>query len=90
MAFVAITLRVMPTSPSVDMVKLKENVQKRVNEIGGNFHSAKEEPIAFGLNALVCLITWNESKDPDVIETEIAKVPDVNSVQITDVRRMLG
>ena len=90
MAVVAVTLKIMPTSPQVDMAELRKNVEAKVKEIGGMLHEVKEEPIAFGLVALIVLLGWKEDKDPDVIETELAKVKDVNSVQVTDVRRAFG
>jgi translation elongation factor aEF-1 beta len=80
----------MPTSPSVDMKKLQENVEKRVKEIGGILHKVDIEPIAFGLKALVFMIGWKEELDPDLIESELAKIKDVNSIEITDVRRAIG
>lgn len=89
MGKVGITLKVMPVSPDVDMAKLRENVEKKVVEIGGMFREAKEEPIAFGLKALVCIIIWPEDKDPDAVETELAKVKDVNSINVIDVRRLI-
>jgi len=90
MANVIVTVKIMPISPDVDMAKLKTAVEAKISSFGGRVHSTKEEPIAFGLVALNCIILWNEAKDPDVIETELAKVKDVNSVQTTDVRRALG
>lgn len=90
MAVVAIILKVMPESPEVDMGELKRKVEAKIIEIGGMFKEAKEEPIAFGLKALVVFLGWNEDKDPDLIETELAKVENVRSVQITDVRRAFG
>jgi len=90
MALVAITLKIMPSSPDVDLEKLREEVKVKVEYLGGSFHHHEEQPIAFGLKALMCVIGWNEEKDPDMIETELAKLEGVNSVQITDVRRAIG
>ena len=90
MALVAVIFKVMPVSPDVDMKKLRENVEAKLKKIGGMLHKVDEQPIAFGLKALVFLIGWDEKNDPDLIETEIAKIKDVNSVEITDVRRAIG
>ncbi len=90
MALVAITLKIMPTSPQADLAKLKADVEKRLTELGGKVANSKEEPIAFGLKALIFVLSWKEDQDPDVIETELAKIENVNSVQVTDVRRALG
>lgn len=90
MATDAVIFRVMPTSPEVDMVKLAEDVKKTIIKIGGSFHKMEEKPIAFGLKALIFIIAWPEEKDPDVIESEISKIKNVNSIEITDVRRAIG
>jgi elongation factor 1-beta len=89
-AMLAVILKIMPVSPSVDMNKLKKAVEEKIKAIGGILHKVDEEPIAFGLKALIFMIGWREDKDPDAIETELAKIEDVNSVEITDVRRAIG
>lgn len=90
MAFLAVTLRVMPASPDVDLAQLRGKVEEKLVAIGANLGTFKEEPIAFGLKALIFVFRWKEDQDPDVIETEVAKLENVNSVQITEARRMLG
>ena len=90
MALVAITLKIMPTSPEVDMAELRKKVEAKVKELCAILHDVKEEPIAFGLIALIVIIGWKEEQSPDIVETELAKVENVNSVQVTDVRRAFG
>ena len=80
----------MPISPSVDMKNLQKNVEKRLKEIGAILHKVEEVPVAFGLKSLVFMIGWKEELDPDLIETELSKIKDVNSIEITDVRRAIG
>ena len=90
MALCAVILRVMPVSPNVDMDKLKSNIEKKLLELGAILHNAEEIPVAFGLKSLMFTIGWKEENDPDLIETQLAKIKDVNSVEITDVRRAIG
>ena len=90
MALVAITLKIMPVSPSVDMAKLKSDAEKIIKKLDAYVHSVKEEPIAFGLNALICIVGWKEGNDPDTLEQELGKIKDVQSVEVTDVRRAIG
>ena len=90
MATDAVIVRVMPTSPDANLEEIKRSSEKVVKKIGGSMHKIEEQPIAFGLKALIIIIAWPEEKDPDVIETELAKIKDVNSVEITDVRRARG
>jgi elongation factor 1-beta len=90
MALAAVTIRVMPTSPEIDLKKLRAEVEDKIKKIGGILHQCEEQPIAFGLKALIFIIGWPEQKQPDAIETEIAKIKGVNSAEITDVRRAFG
>ena len=90
MGDVFITLKIMPTSPDVNLEELKNRAKKKAEEIGAKIFDLKEEPIAFGLTAILLTIIWDENKDPDVVETEMAKVEEVNSIQVTDVRRAIA
>jgi len=90
MALAAVTIKIMPVSPEVDLKKLRENVEAIITKIGGILHNCEEQPIAFGLKALIFIIGWPEQKDPGAIETDLAKIENVNSVEITDVRRAFG
>lgn len=80
----------MPVSPQVDMAKMKIAVEKKTTELGGRFKSSTEEPIAFGIKALMAIIEWPESKDPDELEEALGKIENVKSVQMTDVRRLIA
>ena len=90
MALVAVQFRVMPKSPEVDMNKLQTAIEKRLEEIGGIFNKAETQEVAFGLKCLVFIIGWKEENDPDLIETELGKVKDVQSIEVIDVRRAIG
>ena len=90
MALCAVIFRVMPVSPSVDMKKLQNAIMQRLEEIGGIFNRVEEQPVAFGLKCLMFTIGWKEELDPDLIDTELSKIEDVNSIEITDVRRAIG
>lgn len=86
------TLKIMPTSPTVDMAKLKEDVRAKTVEIDAKImqDQIKEEPVAFGLVALVLTVVWPEDRDPDTVEVEMVKVENVNSIQVIDVRRAIA
>lgn len=90
MATDAVIVKIMPVSPDVNLEELKKNAEETIKRIGGSVHKIEEQPIAFGLKALIIMLAWPEEKDPDVIEQELAKVKDVNSAEITDVRRAIG
>jgi len=90
MGWVSITFKLMPESPSVDMDKLKTAVEAKCKEMSARFKNSTEDPIAFGLKALMCIIEWPEDSDPDLLEAQLAKLQDVRSIQITDVRRKIA
>ncbi len=86
----AITIKLMPESPSSNLTKLKEEAKKAIEKVGGVFNSSKEEPIAFGLVSLVIRIGLKEDQSADALEEELSKLENVKSVEIVDVRRAIG
>ena len=91
MAQLFITLKVMPESPEVDLKKLEGSVKKGIETFGGRVDRVIQEPVAFGLKALMVSFTMDESKgSTDPLEETLQALKDVNSVDVTEVRRMLG
>lgn len=81
MGQVAITLKVMPESPEVDIGRLKEEIRNSVD-----VKEIKEEPIGFGLVALKVLIVLQDSTGgTDMIEKSISEISGVASVDTEDV-----
>jgi len=86
-----ITIKLMPTSPEVDLEKIKESAQKVVEENKGTKVRFEEEPIAFGLKAVNVFFEQDEDVgELDPIEEALGKIENVNSVKITDMRRAFG
>ena len=79
MGLVAISLKIMPESPEVDLEKLKANIAKVVE-----IKDAKLEPVAFGLKALKLLVV---AKDvgTEAIEAKIRAIPNVADVTVDSV-----
>jgi elongation factor 1-beta len=73
---VAISLKIMPASPEVDLEKLKTSIAKTVE-----IKDAKLEPIAFGLKALKLLVV---AKDvgTEAIEEKIRAIDGVADVVV--------
>ena len=81
MGQVAITLKVMPESPEVDIGRLKEDIRNSVD-----VKEIREEPIGFGLVALKVLIVLQDSTGgTDMIEKSISEISGVASVDTEDV-----
>ncbi len=80
----------MPESPSIDLEIIKSVSKEDIEEISGTITSVEEEPIAFGLKALIIGIRINEDVDSSKIEEVLANIDGVSSVQIIDYRRAIN
>jgi elongation factor 1-beta len=92
MTNVIVTLKLMPSSPEVDLNALQEEVKKHILEFAGEGEiKVTEEPVAFGLKSLNIIFIMDESLgSPDALEETIKGVEGVQSVEVTDVRRAIG
>lgn len=85
MAGVAVTLKIMPESPEVDLSKLEAQVREKVK-----VHSLKREPVAFGLEALrVVTLVEDAAGGTDPLEKGLSGLPGVGNVQVTGLTRVL-
>ena len=91
MAVVAIKIKVLPESPETNLDEMKKELEKTLMNIGAlKINSITEEPIAFGLSALIVFLAWPEEKDTSLIEEAIKAIKDVSSEEIIDYRRAFG
>lgn len=92
MAQVVVTLRIMPSSPEVDLSLLEGAVkQEIVNFCNSQEFRASIQPVAFGLKALQMIFVMEESKgSTEDLEAKLAGLEGVESVEVTDVRRAIG
>ena len=80
----------MPESPSVDLEQIKSAAKSALEAEGAKNLSFEEVPIAFGLKAILVKMDMPEEKGTDLVETILAKIPQVSSVTIEDYRRAFG
>lgn len=81
MGLVAIELRVMPSSPDVDLNKVRDSIAKLVK-----VQDSRVEPVAFGLKSLVLVITTDDKGGgTDALEGKIRKLPGVGEVEVVNV-----
>ena len=86
MGEVLTTIKLMPESPDVDLEQMKTDIQNAIGE-DAEIHKIEEEPIAFGLVALIVLFIVDDGEGgTDAIEEKLANIPNVNSMEIMDVR----
>ena len=75
MGNVAVEFKVMPSSPEVDLDKIKEEIAKNIK-----VQDAKVEPLAFGLKQLKILVVVPDKEMGD-IEGKIKEIEGVSEVE---------
>jgi elongation factor 1-beta len=76
MGKVAVSLKIMPESPDVDLEKVKAEIAKKIQ-----LNDAKIEPLAFGLKALKILVVVPDSNF-DGLEEQIKSIEGVSEVEV--------
>lgn len=90
MAIASIIVKIMPESPETDLEAIKTEAKSLLEQDGAQNISFEEQPIAFGLKAVMMKMAWHEEKSTDIVETKLAAIPHVSSAVITDYRRAFG
>ncbi|MEN6518401.1 MAG: elongation factor 1-beta [Methanospirillum sp.] len=82
MGDVACIIRVMPESPEVDLEALKATLKEMAPEI----HQITEEPIGFGLKALMIVaVVGDQGGQTDRLEELLSSAPGVERAEIVEV-----
>ncbi len=89
MGSINVKIKIMPSSPDVNLEKLEEEIKKLVEKNKGIGCKFEEEPIAFGLKAVMTYFICAEDQELDTLEKELGETENVNSVQVLDIRRAL-
>lgn len=89
MAKVVAKLKIFPSDVSVDLERLKEVLGKSLPD-GAELLRFEEEPVAFGLVALVATVSMVEESGGlmDKVEGALKSCPNVGEVQTVAVGRM--
>jgi elongation factor 1-beta len=89
MGEVAVQLKIMPNSPDVDLKGLSDRITSQIADYG-RLYSCDEQPIAFGLKALIItVIVEDKEGGTEAVESSISEIDEVESVQVVAVTRML-
>ncbi|OYT36209.1 elongation factor 1-beta [Candidatus Pacearchaeota archaeon ex4484_71] len=83
-----VTYKIMPVSPETDLEEIKKEISKLLEPRGANSIAFREEPIAFGLKAVIVVFQWPEEKELEEIEKILGEVENVQSVQMIDIRKI--
>jgi len=89
MGQVGVKIKIMPESPDTDLEEIKQSAKTEIESQQGILNNYEEQPIAFGLKALLATITFPEEKDTEILIEIFKKQPGVSSVEIIDYRRLL-
>ena len=90
MGTVLFKIKLMPSSPDVNLEEIKNKVKEIVETNKGKNPKFEEEPIAFGLKALMVYFDIDEEYEVETIEEHFRNIKNVNSVQVVDMRRAFG
>lgn len=92
MAKAIITFKIMPESPAIDLEPIKEKALAIAKENGSiGEMQAKEEPVAFGLKAVLVLAMYEvEGGDFDAIANKMKDIENVQSAEVAKMDLALG
>ena len=91
MSTAGVQFKIMPESLDVDLSELEKKAKEVVESFeNGVFNEATEEPIAFGLKALVVTIAIPESLEVDEVQNKLSEIEGISSVEMIDYRRAVG
>ena len=89
MGEVLTTMKIMPDSPDIDWEAIKSTIESSMPE-GARIHEISEEPIAFGLVAVILqFITEDGEGGSEAVEEMVQAIDGVASFEITGVGRLM-
>ncbi|MAG11166.1 elongation factor 1-beta [Candidatus Pacearchaeota archaeon] len=91
MGITLIKIKLMPASPDANIEEIKRKAKEIIEANKGKSVSFEEQPIAFGLKAVIAGFEQNEDDGKlEPIEEGLRKIENVSSAEVTDMRRAFG
>ena len=92
MARIVVTLRIMPTSPEINLSQIEDKAKKFIGDFAETAtFKVEHKEVAFGLKSVNISFMMDENKGTtEPLEQKITTITGVNSVEVTDVRRTIG
>jgi len=89
LAKVLVSLKIFPSGVEVDRESLKKKIENQLPEYA-SIYKFEEEPIAFGLVAVIAHILVPEDKAGgiDMVESNLKKIEEISDLQTLMVRRV--
>lgn len=84
-----IKMRILPKSVETSLEKIKAKVKQVIEEAGGKGVNFEEEPVAFGLKAVITMFVCPENQELEALENKLKENDDINSLEVVDMRRAL-
>jgi len=88
MANVLVSIKIFPTDITVDLNQIKQQIEKNLPK-DTSVRKFAEEPIAFGLNALIAHILLPEEKSGELekVEDTLRKIEGISNIETFMVQR---
>jgi len=90
MGFTAVQMKLMPNSPEANLQEIEKKAEEVINSLHKTQVKVEEQPIAFGLKAIILSFAWNDEIDTEKLEAELQKIENVSSVETLDIRKAFG
>lgn len=91
MSTAGVQMKIMPEGLETNLEDLKNSAKEVIESFeSGVFNESKEDPIAFGLKALIITFAISESVETEIIEKKLSEVKGASSVELIDYRRAVG
>ena len=89
MGKILIAYKIFPAEAEIDLQILKKKVRKQLSDIA-SIQKFAEEPIAFGLSALIVNMVLSEDKEGILDETEkrLTNLQEISQIQTIGVSRL--
>jgi translation elongation factor aEF-1 beta len=89
LAKVLVSLKIFPSDVDVDRESLKRKIEETLPNYA-SVHQFEEEPIAFGLVAIIAHVLLPEDKTGgiDEVESNLKKIAEISNFQTLTVRRV--
>ena len=85
----AVKIKIMPISPSVNLKEIEDKAKIIIEKHKGKILNIIQEPIAFGLKAVILTFLITEEFEQDPLTVALQKIPNVNSAEVIDFRRAI-
>ncbi|MDP1728708.1 MAG: elongation factor 1-beta [archaeon] len=90
MGFTAVQMKLMPDSPSADLKAIETKAEEIINSMHKTIIKIEEQPIAFGLKAMILSFAWNDEIETEKLESSLSTIEHVSSVELLDIRKAFG